>query len=157
MAAPKGNKYGKFNPLAGRPLIYDKEFIEKEALALAEWANQDDAFILREFSAIRGYVPSTFYDFVSCNEAFKYAFEYARNLIGTRREQQLIDKNSDKPYLKYANWHDEEIHKFEREEAKFENQLKIEHAAAYSAEDAAKIDNMMEAIDKASKKKAKAE
>ncbi len=157
MAAPKGNKYGKFNPLSGRPKTYTKEFIDKEALALAEWSESDEAYILREFSAIRGYVPNTLYEFVQQNEAFRSAYEYAKNIIGARREQQLLDRQSDKPYLKYANWHDEEIHKFERAEARFENDLKVEQIASYNPNDEAKIENMMNVIDRASKKKLKVE
>ena len=124
MAAPKGNKYAYKNPLSGRPKVWTDEIIEKEAQALVEWAQSDEAIVFREFPSIRGYVTSTFYEFAEKNEVFAEAFNYARDLIGVRREKLYIEKNSDRPYLKYANYHDDKITEFERKEKEFDSKLK---------------------------------
>jgi hypothetical protein len=123
MPAPKGNQYAKDHGY-GRPRTYTTEFIENEAKAFYEWADTDEAIVFREFAPIRGYPSEKLYQWEKENEVFRNAFKYAKDVIGARREKMQIANKSDKPYLKYANWHDEEIDKFEKDQLKFENDLK---------------------------------
>ena len=123
MPAPKGNQYAKDHG-RGRPRTYDTEFIEKEAQAFYEWADTEEAIVFREFAPIRGYPSGKLYQWEKESEVFRNAFHYAKDVIGIRREKSIMENKSDKPYLKYANWHDEEIDKHEKSQLKFEADLK---------------------------------
>jgi len=124
MAAPKGNKYASYAEFTGRPKIYTKEYIDKETEALYKWCLTDDALILREFASIRGFPINKMYEWAEQNEDFRCVLEYAKNIIGHRREQREIDKGNSKPWDKYANWHDGEIDKFEKESLEYREGLK---------------------------------
>lgn len=122
MAAPKGNQYAKGNHNTGRPRKYD---LEAEAKALKEWARQPDTYILRLFAAIRDYPSqSTLHEFAEQSEVFSQAFEYARTIIGARREQKLIDKDSPEPFRRYATVYDHDLKQHEIEMKQSENQAR---------------------------------
>lgn len=92
MAAPKGNKFAQYNPNAGRPEYWTDELIEIEAKELIEWARKDEAKILRMFAAIRGYSDRVMHFLSEKNEVFSKAFDYARTIIGCRRELMVLQR-----------------------------------------------------------------
>lgn len=116
MAAPK-NKYGVGSLNPGRPTKFDKK---EEAEELLKWASQDDAFILRMFAPLRGYSTDTLYRWVEEDAEFRHAYNIARDLIGTRRELRLIDKDNATPFNRYATMYDDKLHKHERDEKLFD-------------------------------------
>lgn len=123
--APKGNQYAAGNE-GGRPIKWTKEFIEEQGKKLVEWAMLEDSYVLRLFAPLNGYSSKHLYEWADSNEVFSEYFDQARDIIGTRREMRLINKDSPAPFQKYANWHDDEITRFERNQMKFESSLKVE-------------------------------
>ena len=128
MAAPKGNTYGYGNPRSGRPREWKDSDIEEEAQIFIEWAQRKDALVWREFASLRGYPHTYLYDWIEKNEAFRYAAEYARTAIGTRRERLHLDKM----VSRYAPLYDEKLAEYEDNQEKLKAELKKNNEKALS-------------------------
>ncbi len=115
-AAPKGNKFGEGH---GRPRAFD---LEEEAIALAVWASDPEALVLREFSAIRKYAsPDKMFEYCKMSESFRNSYAQAKTLIGARREKLLMmGKGNPSPFNRYAALYDKELADHEREMKKEE-------------------------------------
>jgi hypothetical protein len=98
----------------GRPRKFD---LEEEARALEEWAQLPDTFVLREFAAIRGYAAQQkLNEYAQMSEAFHEAFNYAKILIGARREKMLIQgKGNPAAFQRYAALYDPDLKAHEKE------------------------------------------
>jgi len=91
MGAPKGNQYAAGNPNSGRPLLYTDEELEQMAKELIEWAKTSEAKIYRKWLAERGIYPSVCKDLRERSKVFSNAIDYAKYLIGCRREELAIE------------------------------------------------------------------
>lgn len=113
MVAPKGNKFALGNE-GGRPRKFD---LEQEAKALREWADQEDSLVLRLFAAIRGYSSqSKLNEYCDTSQEFKQAYNYAKMVIGARREKWLIKgKGHPAPFQRYAALYDSDLKQHEKE------------------------------------------
>ena len=147
MAAPKGNKFAYGNPHAGRPATWTKEVVEQEADLLIEWAQRDDAIVLREFAPLRGYAHKYMYRWSdqkepSYNEVFCHAFEFARSIVGARREKVAFEKSTQRDLGMYSD----ELDKYEREREEFKSKLKQKEAEveAHTLVDLVKASNANE-------------
>jgi hypothetical protein len=116
----KGNK-AALGHGCGRPRSYDPEV---EAEALIAWAKTPAATVLRMFAPLRGYACSRMDDWLKSSPSFGEAYAFAKSLIGSRREQILIEAGSTKPFDRYADWYDDELLKHERANKAFEIELK---------------------------------
>lgn len=107
MAAPKGNKYAVGNQ-GGRPR--ERDLVE-EAKLFKEWADTDDALVLREFACIRDYsCQEDMHKYAAMSDEFRQAFNYARMKIGARREKMLAQgKGHPAPFMRYAALYDKEL------------------------------------------------
>lgn len=146
MAAPKGNKYGVGSLNAGRPTKFDKV---EEAEELLKWAGQDDALVLRMFAPLRGYSCDTLYRWVEEDEAFRHAFNIARDIIGTRRELKLINKDNAVPFNRYATLYDETLLKHERADKEFDSNLAKSTTVNLNTEEKEQFTKFMAAMSQA--------
>jgi hypothetical protein len=128
--------------VAGRP----GHDIEAEAEELRKWADTDDALILRYFAPMRGYSTGTMYRWVSENDKFRDAFEYARDMIGCRREMIYLTAKSEAPFKRYAPMYDTKLHEFERGEKVFDAQLDQDTEKASTEEIKQKLDDTLDAL-----------
>jgi len=62
----------------GRPVIYDKEFIETERLALIEWTKKPNSIYFKSFALERGYSPKRLYEWAKINKDFSDTLDYVR-------------------------------------------------------------------------------
>jgi len=108
MAAPKGNQYAKGCETSGRPPRFD---LSEEARLFKEWADTDDALVLREFVCIRNYcAQEKLHEYALQSEEFRNAYNYARIKIGARREKLLAQgKGNPAPFMRYAALYDKEL------------------------------------------------
>ncbi len=113
MAAPKGNQYALGNE-GGRPPRFD---LVEEAKAFKDWADRSDSLVLRKFAAIRGYFSqSKLHEYAEQSDEFREAFNYARVIIGARREELLMKgKGNPAPFNRYAALYDQELKAHEKE------------------------------------------
>lgn len=113
MAPPKGNKYAVGHG-CGRPPRFD---LEEEAKAFIEWADKSDSLVLRKFAAIRGYFSqSKLHEYAEQSEDFRKAYNYARMIVGSRREELLMKgKGNPAPFNRYAALYDLELKAHEKE------------------------------------------
>lgn len=123
MAAPKGNKYAEGCTTSGRPPEFD---LEEEAKAFREWADREDSLVLRLFAAIRGYYSqSKLHEYAERSDEFRKAFNYAKVVIGARRERLLVQgKGHPAPFQRYAALYDPDLKEHEKELKKDENEGK---------------------------------
>ncbi len=119
MAAPKGSKYALGHG-HGRPCGFD---IEEEAEELLKWSKTEDALILRYFAALRGYSDQTMYRWCESNDNFRGAYEYAKNIIGCRRERMYLDQLSESAFKRYATYYDKDLQLHEIEETRAKAKL----------------------------------
>lgn len=113
MAAPLGNKYAVGHS-SGRPRRFD---LDEEAKLLLEWANEPDSLILRKFAAIRCYSSqSKLVEYSNQSEVFREAYNQAKIIIGSRREELLLNgKGHYAPFQRYAALYDTELKDHEKE------------------------------------------
>lgn len=114
MAAPKGNQYAKGCETSGRPCAFD---LKEEARRLMDWADTDDALVLREWAAIRRYsAQEKLQAYCEQSEEFRSAYNMARIKIGARREKMLAQgKGNPAPFQRYASLYDKELKAHEQE------------------------------------------
>jgi hypothetical protein len=62
------------------------KFVEREAIKLKEWADQEDSLNIYDFTDNQGYNPDTFYDWCKKFPQLHEAHQYALRRIGSRRE-----------------------------------------------------------------------
>jgi hypothetical protein len=129
MGAPKGNRYNMYSKNLGRPATWTQEIISKEAEILEEWAQNEDAIILREFAGLRGYPHTYMYDWSnlehkSFNQDFYYAFHTAKTLIGCRREKISMDKSSQRDLGMYF----EELDAYEDKKAEKRAKMRLDQS-----------------------------
>ncbi len=77
-------EYFNIHTMAKHPIT--RQFIQKEAIKLKQWAELDDSLLIQDFYDMQGYDPRTYYDFVHQFEEFAAANEYAKRRLGSRRE-----------------------------------------------------------------------
>lgn len=77
-----------------RPWL-DSEW-ESISEAIVEWAQKDESLFLQEFPLMHGYSPTKFLKWVELNETFSNAVDYARNMLGMRREGRAMTGEIDK-------------------------------------------------------------
>ena len=125
MAAPKGNQYAKGCETSGRPGGVD---LSEEARLLIEWADTDDAIVLREWAAIRRYAAQEkLTAYCQQSEEFRTAYNIARLKIGARREKMLaLGKGHAAPFMRYASLYDKELKAHETELKANENAAKLQ-------------------------------
>lgn len=72
---------------------------EAEWLSLANdmltWAHQESSFAIEDFPLSKGYSPHKFYKWINHNEYFADALEFARYMVGSRREKAAREKRAD--------------------------------------------------------------
>jgi len=115
-----GNKLAKGCTTSGRPRTHD---LIEEAKAFREWADKPDSLILRLFSAIRGYSgQEKLHEYASMCSEFREAFNYARVVIGARREKMLLEgKGNPAPFHRYAALYDKELKEHDLEMKRAQN------------------------------------
>lgn len=89
--APKGNQYAVGNPNSGRPEIYSEADLEQMAKDLIEWAKLPTSRIYRKWLAEKGIYPSRCTELKARSKVFADAIEYAKYLVGTRREELSME------------------------------------------------------------------
>ena len=114
MAAPKGNQYAKGCETNGRPCAFD---LAEEARLLMDWADTEDALVLREWAAIRRYSSQEkLQAYCAQSEDFRSAYNMARIKIGARREKMLAKGiGNSAPFQRYASLYDKELKAHEKE------------------------------------------
>ena len=75
MAPPKGHLPYNINGEGGRPKIYTKEFIEKEAIALEEWMQITENNFIEFFCFERGYHEDKIADFDKDSDRFHRVYK----------------------------------------------------------------------------------
>jgi hypothetical protein len=76
MPAPKGHPAYNVNGEGGRPKIYTKEFIDKEADILEEWLqDKPNNIFIEDFCLERNYHDSRIPEFVSVNKRFSAVYD----------------------------------------------------------------------------------
>ena len=93
MAAPKGNQYAKGHG-KGRPIKWDDDAIENEALALLDWIKSPSSYYIGVFAESRGYDRAQMKDFVDKNKVFANAYRRARQW----QENMFITKGLSKEW-----------------------------------------------------------
>jgi len=96
--ADKKSKHGGHG--IGRPEKWTADLIEKEAEQLIEWSKTDDAIILREFPASRGYGPQWLTYLADKSPTFSEALKIARCNVGVRREKMGLRGDVDAGIVK---------------------------------------------------------
>jgi hypothetical protein len=126
----KKDKFKVEHPvLIGRPRGYD---LKEEAKLFIEWADQEENLIYRLFAAVRGYSSQDkLYEYADMCEEFRGALNYAKMVIGSRREIMLAKgKGNPAPFQRYASYYDAALKRHEKEikqdENSFTGSLKVE-------------------------------
>ena len=115
---PKGKVYG-------RPIEWTDELIEKEADALLEWCQRDDAIMLTKFCAEREIIADDISHWEANNNKFARALKLAKLNIAARREEMVNKEQMNYGvYQRYQAMYDPLIHKHERAEKAYEAELK---------------------------------
>lgn len=78
MPAPKGHEAYNINNEGGRPIVYDDNFIEAEALAFREWMKNPCNLYFKEFAFERGYSPQRLSEFSARNQRFSEVYAEAK-------------------------------------------------------------------------------
>lgn len=79
----------------GKRPVLDSEW-ESLSEEMVEWAQKDESLFLQEFPLKNGYSPTKFLKWVEINESFANAVDYARNMLGIRREGKALNGEIDK-------------------------------------------------------------
>jgi hypothetical protein len=109
----------------GRPIEWTDELIEKEADALLEWCQQDDAIMLTKFCATREILAEDLSHWEHNNVKFAKALKLAKLNIAARREEMVNKEQMNYGvYQRYQAMYDPLIHKHERAEKAYEAELK---------------------------------
>jgi len=105
MAAPKGSKLTA-NKEGGRPLIYDDERTDEEALALLEWikdADDDDKkSYLGTFAVQRGYDRWKLTEWIERHEGFRHAYKKAKTWQENKFVRNGLTKKWDPGFTQYV-------------------------------------------------------
>lgn len=105
----KTNDAKKGNPEADQVRVIDQwfnihtmqyhpatiKFIEREAVLLKKWAENEESLRLCDFYDDRGYDTRTFYKWVAKFPEMEAAHEFAKRRIGSRRENGALSKKFD--------------------------------------------------------------
>lgn len=75
MPAPKGHAPYNKNGEGGRPKIYTKEFVDKEADLLEEWMKDKNNLFIGDFTFERGYTISRIEEFKKISEKFSVTYQ----------------------------------------------------------------------------------
>ena len=78
MPAPMGHEPYNTEGEGGRPIKYDKEFIEKEAEAFKLWMKHPESLYIKCFALERDYHPRRLSEFADVNERFSLVLEMAK-------------------------------------------------------------------------------
>lgn len=109
MAAPKGHANYDTEGLAGRPKIYDEEFINKQADGLLLWLKKDPNNIyFEEFLLDQDIHPKRMYEWIKVNQRFSDAYELAHTRQLQRLKKGTTEKTYDSSFVKFIliNNHD---------------------------------------------------
>lgn len=87
MPAPKGHPPYNKNGEGGVPKKYTPDFIEKEAVALEKWLQDDNNIFLKRFAYSRGYSHDRLAEWAEINERFQRAY----NLLKEWQEIKLAE------------------------------------------------------------------
>lgn len=114
MPAPKGHAPYNKNGEGGRPSSVD---LDEEARLFREWADKEDSLIYRQFVAIRGYYgQEVLHEYSERSDRFAQAFNYARCVIGARRELYCLLGKIDRGMVnRYASLYDSDLKKHDLE------------------------------------------
>lgn len=75
MPAPKGHPPYNKNGEGGRPKIYTKEFVDKEADLLEEWMQDKNNLFIEDFCFDRGYHDGRIDEFIKSSERFALTYQ----------------------------------------------------------------------------------
>lgn len=127
MAAPKGNKNGLGNENAGRPSV---DLIQM-AKDLVEWSYQPDALNLIGFSSPRRMSVTKLPEWAEKNVAFREALNLAKENIGLNRFKAANSGTMlQQFYTRTEGQYDPLYHRYDREEKKFESDLRKQEDGA---------------------------
>jgi len=101
MAAPKGNQYAKGHG-KGRPLIYDDDRLEEEAIALLEWVKVPDNLFLEDFAWDRGYSPKRISEFAKSNKDFSESLEQFKDRQVNKLLKLGLNRGYDPGFTRYT-------------------------------------------------------
>lgn len=76
-----GNPYGGFQETAGRPELYNEEWLEQELKAMAEWVQNPRNIWLNKFCAQRGYLYKRLQEAVKKYPRFSESLEMINSLL----------------------------------------------------------------------------
>ena len=79
MGAPKKHPPYNKNGEGGRPVLYTKEFIEKEADAFLEWMSRPTSLWYKDFALERGYDPNLLALWAKENERFSGVYSRSQS------------------------------------------------------------------------------
>lgn len=84
----------------GKRPILDSEW-SSLARDLVKWAQEDDSLFIQEFPLKHGYAPTKFYRWAEADlhEEFTNALDYARYMLGIRRETRALNGQLDKTVI----------------------------------------------------------